>query len=237
MNMEVTTLDIIHDCRNLADSEDVEAVVTSLQRQVGIDGCILGFRERYGPRLVEDSCITSFGISSDWLHLYKNQRLYASDPVVQKAFGFKQPLPWIEAYRQPNNNSRDFIALSQDFRLMDGMSFADKSNRFSGGATCVSVTSERRLSETQLRMLHHILPHLNEAVAQPVLWQRQKVTTREKEILDWIKVGKSSWEISVILNVSERTVKFHLNNIYQKLEVHCRPQAVARALRLGIIDF
>ena len=64
MNMEVTTLDIIHDCRNLADSEDVEAVVTSLQRQVGIDGCILGFRERYGPRLVEDSCITSFGISS-----------------------------------------------------------------------------------------------------------------------------------------------------------------------------
>lgn len=236
MGMEMTTLDIIQHCCHTMDFGGLESVVALLQREVGIDGCILGFKERYDACLVENSFITSFGISSGWLQLYKSQQLDALDPVAQKAFECQQPLPWTVAYRQSALDHRDFIALSQDFGLLDGMSCANKCNRFSRGATCVSVTSERGLSASQLNTLHHILPHLNEAIAQPTLWSRPKMTSREKEVLEWVKIGKSSWEISVILSVSERTVKFHLNNVYQKLDVHCRVQAVARAFKLGIID-
>jgi len=61
------------------------------------------------------------------------------------------------------------------------------------------------------------------------------LSTREMEVLDWLKQGKSSWDISVILDISERTVNFHVYNITRKLGATNRPQAVAVAARLGLI--
>lgn len=47
--------------------------------------------------------------------------------------------------------------------------------------------------------------------------------------------GKSSWEIGVILRVSENTVNFHLKNAMRKLETNSRTHCVAKAIRLGLI--
>jgi DNA-binding CsgD family transcriptional regulator len=65
---------------------------------------------------------------------------------------------------------------------------------------------------------------------QPIL------SDREKEVLNWLKQGKSSWEISVIFGISERTVNYHIYNIMEKLQTTNRAQAVAVATRLGLID-
>lgn len=62
------------------------------------------------------------------------------------------------------------------------------------------------------------------------------LSVREKEVLSWSKRGKSSWEISAILNISERTVNFHVNNIMQKLDAVSRTQAVAVAIERGLIN-
>jgi LuxR family quorum-sensing transcriptional regulator LasR len=48
--------------------------------------------------------------------------------------------------------------------------------------------------------------------------------------------GKSSWEMSVILGISERTANFHVFNIMRKLGATNRAQAVAVAARQGLID-
>ncbi len=64
----------------------------------------------------------------------------------------------------------------------------------------------------------------------------QVISKREKQVLGWLKLGKSSWDISVILGISERTVYFHVSNIMKKLGASNRPQAVAIATRLGLID-
>ena len=63
------------------------------------------------------------------------------------------------------------------------------------------------------------------------------LTLREIEVLNWIKEGKSSWEISMILNCSKRSVDFHVNNLKKKLNAVNRPQAVAIGLYQGIIRF
>jgi DNA-binding CsgD family transcriptional regulator len=62
------------------------------------------------------------------------------------------------------------------------------------------------------------------------------LSPREKEILGWTKDGKSRWEISKILSISDETVKFHLRNIVRKLGVANRTQAVAVALAAGLIE-
>ena len=55
------------------------------------------------------------------------------------------------------------------------------------------------------------------------------LTDREFMVLDWLKEGKTNWEIAAILDISERTVKFHGANIREKLSASSRSHAVALA--------
>jgi DNA-binding CsgD family transcriptional regulator len=57
------------------------------------------------------------------------------------------------------------------------------------------------------------------------------------EVLNWTKEGKSSWEISKILNCSKRNVDFHMESTKKKLGAVTRAHAVAVALQSGLIDF
>ena len=84
----------------------------------------------------------------------------------------------------------------------------------------------------------------------PVLAERESVsplvgqsyeeitlTLRETECLTWTANGKTSWEISVILGVSESTATFHLRNAATKLGASNRAHAAVKALHLGLIKF
>ena len=59
------------------------------------------------------------------------------------------------------------------------------------------------------------------------------LSEREREILLWVQEGKTNEEIALLLSVSPYTVKNHLQNIYFKLQVSTRGQAVAKAIGLG----
>ncbi|MCR3757538.1 response regulator [Clostridium felsineum] len=61
------------------------------------------------------------------------------------------------------------------------------------------------------------------------------ITERELFILQAIARGCKSKEIAFDMGISERTVKAHLTNIYNKLEVSSRSEAVAKAIEKGII--
>ncbi|HEX9174316.1 MAG TPA: helix-turn-helix domain-containing protein, partial [Telluria sp.] len=61
------------------------------------------------------------------------------------------------------------------------------------------------------------------------------LTKRELEVINWVMVGKSSWEISKITSCSEATINFHMSNIRQKFHVNTRQQALVKAIALGII--
>ena len=62
------------------------------------------------------------------------------------------------------------------------------------------------------------------------------VTSREREVLEWIYRGKSNIEIGMILRISPLTVKNHVQKILRKLDVLNRTQAVGKALALRILN-
>jgi LuxR family quorum-sensing system transcriptional regulator SolR len=62
------------------------------------------------------------------------------------------------------------------------------------------------------------------------------LTAKERDVVRWVIEGKTSWEIGKILATSERTVKFHLKNVYAKLNVSNRAQAVAVVNRLNLLS-
>jgi DNA-binding NarL/FixJ family response regulator len=63
-----------------------------------------------------------------------------------------------------------------------------------------------------------------------------RLTAREHEVLEHLADGKTTREIADALVLGEETVKTHLAHIYQKLGVGDRVEAVAVALRRGLVD-
>ena len=72
------------------------------------------------------------------------------------------------------------------------------------------------------------------AVRKRLSLSGKPLTPTELEILRWASEGKTVWEISQIRGTSEAAVKFHLRNIYGKLDVTNRVQAKNEATRQGL---
>jgi DNA-binding NarL/FixJ family response regulator len=63
----------------------------------------------------------------------------------------------------------------------------------------------------------------------------EDLTGREREVLGLMAEGMSNKTIALRLEISEHTVKFHVNAILRKLGAQSRTEAVVRATRLGLI--
>jgi DNA-binding NarL/FixJ family response regulator len=64
----------------------------------------------------------------------------------------------------------------------------------------------------------------------------EQLTPRELDILTLMARGLRNKEIANQLYITERTVKFHANAIYRKLDVSSRTEAVSKALRHGLVE-
>lgn len=71
---------------------------------------------------------------------------------------------------------------------------------------------------------------------QELLDSGNKLTKREREILEHIAEGKANKEIAADLFISERTVVNHVYNMFAKLGIHSRAEAVRLAIALKIIE-
>ena len=63
----------------------------------------------------------------------------------------------------------------------------------------------------------------------------EALSAREREILRLVAVGHTSSEIGVRLSISAQTVNSHIKNVYRKLQVRSRAQAVTLASTYGIL--
>ena len=79
----------------------------------------------------------------------------------------------------------------------------------------------------------HIPPAIAERLAERV--GTEDLTQREFDVLEQIVHGKSNKEIGTELEISEATVKTHINSLLGKLGVTDRTQAVTAAIRRGIV--
>lgn len=88
-----------------------------------------------------------------------------------------------------------------------------------------------------LPSLSYFASCLHVAMTRLQRWEEKRPALSERELaaLHWAAVGKSSWEISMILGISERTANFHLQQAARKLDVRGRRAACARAIALGLV--
>ena len=62
------------------------------------------------------------------------------------------------------------------------------------------------------------------------------LTTREKEIFELLILNKTTKDVANYLNISEKTVRNHISNVMQKMNVKGRSGAIIELLKLGEIN-
>jgi DNA-binding CsgD family transcriptional regulator len=136
--------------------------------------------------------------------------------------------------------TREGYDMTRSFGINEGYSTGMRND--SRGLTSVFsfVGPVMPRSERSELILDLLGPHLHAALCRVAALEGPRrpspLTARETEVLEWIKVGKSSWQISMQLVISEATVKFHVKNIMSKLDSSTRTQALAEAIQRGYIS-
>jgi LuxR family quorum sensing-dependent transcriptional regulator len=129
--------------------------------------------------------------------------------------------------------------VARDFGMNEG--YLVPIVRSTGFQACVTMAgSHPDLDPMAKRVIHvvSIMAHGRiSALKGESINQKQILTAREREVLHWVSVGKTSWEISTILHLSKSTIDIMVNRAQQKLNAVTRTQAVVNALRAGEINF
>lgn len=93
--------------------------------------------------------------------------------------------------------------------------------------------------ERLLKRVRLLFPHLYQVMRTLSFPTGQvrphPLSERELDVLRWVVSGKTNWEISIIMGVTVDTVKFHMKNIYRKLDASNKAQAIASAYRLKLV--
>ncbi len=99
------------------------------------------------------------------------------------------------------------------------------------------VAAVRSVATGQMAMgreaAYKLMTHLNTSSAAAELVEA--LTERELEVLGMVASGATNRGIGRTLHISERTVQGHIANIFGKLQVASRTEAVTKALQLGLI--
>jgi len=174
-----------------------------------------------------------------YLDFYMEKKYFSTDMVLFEFFANLSPVHWLSVGKG-SSPSYPVSVRANDFNMHDGWTHGTLDTN-----TLDSIVfyfgGEKFMSDVRTKIiLEYIIPFFTEAykrVAATPNNSAARLTNKEIEVLNWIKEGKNSWDISMIQGVSKRTVEFHVSNIKRKLEVYSRPQAVAVGLQLGLIKF
>jgi len=103
--------------------------------------------------------------------------------------------------------------------------------------SALGIWAGLRLTQRREVLSPHALPEKNvvAVLASDQLLEKHKISRREYEVLTLIAAGYSNQEIAEKLYVSLNTIKTHSSNLFIKLDVKRRTQAVQKAKELGLM--
>jgi len=174
-------------------------------------------------------------------HEYVSKDYIQTDALVREFARTQTMQPWPDGWEKLGQRKK-IISLCVDTNMKKGIIHGSKPNALTKKGSLFCFYGPKMLNDRRtVYFIDLLIPHLHLSLTQIFnkLPSDEKViilSNRETEVLNWLKQGKSSWDVSVILGISERTVNYHIYNIMQKLDVVNRPQALAVAARLGLID-
>lgn len=232
-------LETIHSSLACKNDSDLTRLVARIKDLVCADHGVCGIGVLSSGKLASIKKILHLDYPSQWMQLYASKELYKVDPIVRYNVKAEKSYLWEEAtesYREKEDIS--FMRLASDFGLRYGLAAGFKEERV-GLMSLFSFSGVgNHFGEHHKEILNTLVPHVHVAFERVCAIERKKtmdLSNREREVLAWVKEGKTNWEISMILSISERTVKFHVQNIEHKLNAVNKAHAIALAMEHGLV--
>jgi len=186
--------------------------------------------------------------SRAWLDLY-DRRAYAEvDPRVVHTFDHATPLMWDSATLRGRAHLSRFLDDAASFGIRSGVSIsfrdAERARIIVSLNSAVSPVDRERHAGIANRIGDFMLlaTRFHDVFMAPAVGADEEpaagtdeLSARERRCLQLAAEGLTSAEIGRTLAVTARTAQFHLANIYAKLGVVNRQQAIARGIAAGLI--
>lgn len=174
-----------------------------------------------------------------WWNRYQERGYLEIDPTVRHALKSTLPIVWSDSFfaeapelwEDARNHGLEF-GVAQPVRDANGavglITLARNSR----------IESPKEIQTAQMNLawiaqfIHTAMMHFLKDQLAPE--SAVELTIRERDVLRWTADGKTSYEISMILGVAERTVNYHINNTIIKLKASNKTHATAKAIALGL---
>lgn len=177
----------------------------------------------------------------EWQKRYVNEKYLQIDPTVQHGMASLIPLVWTDKVfletlgfwedARSHGLHHGWAQSSVDRSGIQGMLTLARS----GEPLSKLELQEHGYQMVWLTQVTHLC--MSNLVSARLLPEKAiRLSTREITVLRWTAEGKTSGEISDILNISERTVNFHVTNTMEKLNCVNKTSATVKAALLGFLS-
>jgi DNA-binding CsgD family transcriptional regulator len=238
--------DFIDRSNQLDSPANVLALMESAAADLGFDRyayCALTRHEQYANG-DNPAPAVALNFPTSWTDHYFEQGYQTEDPVVLRAPGLDRPFlwDWIREVFPLSRAQQTLMEEAREARLRDGVGVPLHGSH--GNVCLVTFAAcdghpDPAAEVTKLWMLsmqfHAVYSEMigcYDMIDRPV----PVLSDKERECLQWISQGKSSWEIGVLMKVSEHTVNFYIKCVFRKLGTNSRIAAVVIAIRCGLIS-
>lgn len=191
-------------------------------------------------------CITNY--HDKWVKTYSDNQFQCIDPVIMMALGRSSPFSWGERSSFSSVTKADKVfSLAKDYNIANGYTFVlhDCTDNLVTLSLVINEDSKKELEDSinnnkaklQLSLIeiHEKISTINHENNNRNYLKSTLLTSREHDILYWCSMGKTYKEITMILDISLRTVKFHMANVARKLNVANARQAIRLSTELELI--
>lgn len=231
--------ELISQMSALTTEKDLFERLKTEARNIGFEHCAYGLR--LPIQLANPKTVMFSTYPDTWQARYASENYLDIDPTVRHCTTSLIPLVWTnDLFRQAPN----FWEEARSHGLQYGWTQSSVDIQGIRGMLTLSRANEP-LCEAELQDKWHQMVWLTQVVHQcmsrlvvsrTLPTASAKLSSREKEVLRWTAEGKTSGEISTIMNIAERTVNFHIANAIEKLNCANKTAASVRAALLGLLN-
>ncbi len=222
--------------------EVFDCYIRAIER-LGFDSAVYTFMTDHGNANQKVGHGIQSNYPEDWMLYYKENKLVEIDPVVKEAFASSAAFTWkdVEITRSLSSVQKNFMNEAQEAGLNGGVGIPLYGPRGEiAGVGLASRNKDVHTDRNTLCKLKLITEQFHLVYCSLEVGQQNAsiphLTPKELEILKWWASGKTAEEIALILGSTRGNMKWHIKNIYTKLEANSKILAISKAVRLGIIQ-
>jgi LuxR family quorum sensing-dependent transcriptional regulator len=173
------------------------------------------------------------GWPQEWADEYLRNKFFADDPVAMYSLSAIHPFEWADVSfadeRWPRG--KKIMGMAAEVGMRNGFVVPVVGSDIAAAVTMAGAAPDLDVDAKRAIYLIGMFAHAKAMALESQRIPRRVLTERERDVVAWVAAGKSAWDISQIVGVSEAAVVKRLKNAMRKLDASTRAQAVAYAIR------